>query len=173
MSMETKHGPGQPAAPNGSHEGYERSDADPRGLLHSGAWLIAVLVVVFFSMAWLFDFYGKVQSLGKPASPFERCARAAARAAPASGTARRAARLLRAAGQTSEYLWLGGRAQRRRAHPGGSRHGIDTAARSARARCGRYSRRASAIRRALRPMLPTRTRPGHAASCWSAIRIMK
>jgi hypothetical protein len=71
MSMETKHGPGQPAAPDGSHEGYERSDADSRGLLHSGAWLIAVLVVVFFSMAWLFDFYGKVQSLGKPASPFE------------------------------------------------------------------------------------------------------
>ena len=71
MSMETKHGPGQPAAPDGAHEGYERSDADSRGLLHSGAYLIAVLVVVFFAMAWLFDFYGKVQSLGKPASPFE------------------------------------------------------------------------------------------------------
>ena len=69
MSMETKHGPGQP--PEGSHEGYERSDAEPRSLLHWGGWLIAVLVVVFFSMAWLFGFYGKVQSLGKPASPFE------------------------------------------------------------------------------------------------------
>src|SRR5580704_18289055 len=31
----------------------------------------AVLVVVFVSMAGLFEFYGKVQSLGKPASPFE------------------------------------------------------------------------------------------------------
>jgi hypothetical protein len=71
MSMETKHGPGQPSPQGGSHDGYERSDADPRGLLHSGAYLIAVLVVVFFSMAWLFEFYGKVQSLGKPASPFE------------------------------------------------------------------------------------------------------
>ena len=30
MSMETKHGPGQPAPQGGSHEGYERSDAEPR-----------------------------------------------------------------------------------------------------------------------------------------------
>jgi hypothetical protein len=65
MNMETKPGP------DSSQEGYERSDANPRGLLHWGAYLIVVLVVVFFSMAWLFGFYGKVQSLGKPASPFE------------------------------------------------------------------------------------------------------
>jgi hypothetical protein len=71
MSMETKHGAGQPPPQNGANEGYEHSDADPRGLLRWGAWLIAVLVVVFVSMAWLFGFYGKVQSLGKPASPFE------------------------------------------------------------------------------------------------------
>src|SRR5580658_3788697 len=71
MSMETKHGPGQPPPPNGANKGYERSDANPSGLLHWALWLIAVLVVVFVSMAWLFDFYGKVQSLGKPASPFE------------------------------------------------------------------------------------------------------
>ena len=71
MSMETKHGPGQPPPPNGSNEGYERSDANPKGLLHWALWLIAVLVAVFVSMAWLFNFYGKVQSLGKPASPFE------------------------------------------------------------------------------------------------------
>jgi hypothetical protein len=71
MSMETKHGPGQPSAQGGSQEGYERSDAEPRSLVHSGAWLIAILAVVFVSMAWLFNFYGKVQSLGKPASPFE------------------------------------------------------------------------------------------------------
>jgi hypothetical protein len=71
MSMETKHGPGQPPAPNGANQGYERSDANPSGLLRWALWLIAVLVVVFVSMAGLFDFYGKVQSLGKPASPFE------------------------------------------------------------------------------------------------------
>jgi hypothetical protein len=71
MSMETKHGPGQPPPAGGAQEAYEHSDANARGLLQSGAYLIAVLVVVFFAMAWLFDFYGKVQSLGKPASPFE------------------------------------------------------------------------------------------------------
>ena len=71
MSMETKHGPGQPPAPDGASEGYERSDASPSGLLRWALWLIAVLVAVFISMAGLFDFYGKVQSLGKPASPFE------------------------------------------------------------------------------------------------------
>jgi hypothetical protein len=65
MSMETKHTPGGPG------KGYEHSDANPKGLVHSALWLIAVLVVVFVSMAWLFNFYGKVQSLGKPASPFE------------------------------------------------------------------------------------------------------
>ena len=59
MNMETKHGPGQPA-PGGAKEGYEHSDAEPRSLLHWGAWLIAVLVVVFFSMAWLFGFYGAI-----------------------------------------------------------------------------------------------------------------
>jgi hypothetical protein len=71
MSMETRHGPGEPVAPNGSNEGYERSDANPSGVVRWAVWLIAVLVVVFISMAGLFDFYGKVQSLGKPASPFE------------------------------------------------------------------------------------------------------
>jgi hypothetical protein len=71
MSMETKHGPGQPPPAGGSQQAYEHSDANARGLLQSGAYLIAVLVVVFFAMWWLFDFYGKVQSLGKPASPFE------------------------------------------------------------------------------------------------------
>ena len=71
MSMETKHGPGQPPAPNGVDEGYERSDANPSGVVRWAIWLIAVLVVVFISMAGLFDFYGKVQSLGKPASPFQ------------------------------------------------------------------------------------------------------
>jgi hypothetical protein len=71
MSMETKHGPGDAPPPGGASEGYERSDADPSGLLRWGVALFVVLVVVFVSMAWLFRLYGKVQSLGKPASPFE------------------------------------------------------------------------------------------------------
>src|SRR6202161_4804059 len=71
MSMETKPVPARPPPPNGANEGYEHSDANPSGVLRWALWLIAVLVVVFVSMAWLFGFYGKVQSLGKPASPFE------------------------------------------------------------------------------------------------------
>jgi hypothetical protein len=65
MSMETKHGHGAP------HEGYEHSDASPRSLFKWALALFIVLVVVFVAMRWLFFFYGKVQSLGRPASPFE------------------------------------------------------------------------------------------------------
>ncbi|MFZ3217774.1 MAG: hypothetical protein WA192_17070 [Candidatus Acidiferrales bacterium] len=70
MSMETRHGPGHPPE-GGPNDGYERSDADARALLKWAVGLAVVLVLVFASMQWLFDFYGKVQSLGKPASPFE------------------------------------------------------------------------------------------------------
>ncbi|MGA7917704.1 MAG: hypothetical protein WCA00_20890 [Candidatus Acidiferrales bacterium] len=70
MSMETKHGPGQ--GPHGApNEGYERSDANPRVLSKWAVTLAIVLVVVFLAMWWLFDFFGKEQSLGRPASPFE------------------------------------------------------------------------------------------------------
>jgi hypothetical protein len=70
MSMETKHGPGHDphGAPN---EAYEHSDASPRSLFKWAVALAVVLVVVFVAMRWLFFFYGKVQSLGRPASPFE------------------------------------------------------------------------------------------------------
>ena len=70
MSMETKHGPGHDphGAPN---EGYEHSDASPRSLSKWAVALAIVMVVVFFAMRWLFGFYGKEQSLGRPASPFE------------------------------------------------------------------------------------------------------
>ena len=70
MSMETKHGPGQRAA-RAPNEGYERSDASPRSLSKWAVLLAIVLVVVFLAMWWLFDFFGKEQSLGRPASPFE------------------------------------------------------------------------------------------------------
>ena len=70
MSMETKHGPGHDphGAPN---EGYEHSDANPRSLSKWAVALAIVMVIVFVAMRWLFFFYGKVQSLGRPASPFE------------------------------------------------------------------------------------------------------
>jgi hypothetical protein len=67
MSRETKHGPGHGTP----HEGYEHSDANPRSLFKWALALFIVLVVVFVTMKWLFFFYGKVQSLGRPASPFE------------------------------------------------------------------------------------------------------
>ncbi|MFY9802806.1 MAG: hypothetical protein WA211_16120 [Candidatus Acidiferrales bacterium] len=70
MSMETKHGPGH--EPHGApKEAYERSDANPHNLLKWAVALAVVLVVVFIAMRWLFLFYGKEQSLGRPASPFE------------------------------------------------------------------------------------------------------
>ncbi len=70
MSTETKHGAGHPP-PGGPNDGYERSDADASALLKWAIGLFVVMVAVFVSMAWLFGFFGKVQSLGKPASPFE------------------------------------------------------------------------------------------------------
>lgn len=65
MSMETKHGHGARG------EGYEHSDASARSLSKWALALAIVLVVVFVLMKWLFVFYGNVQSLGRPASPFE------------------------------------------------------------------------------------------------------
>ena len=106
MSMETKQGPGQPAARTARTKATNAATPTRVGCCTPALWLIAVLVVVFFSMAWIFDFYGKVQSLGKPASPFED-----ARVLPPAPrlqvrTARRAACILRAAGQTAEsYGW--------------------------------------------------------------------
>jgi hypothetical protein len=70
MSMETKHGPGHDPH-GGPNDGYEHSDASPRSLTKWALALLVVMVVVFFAMKWLFQFYGKEQSLGRPASPFE------------------------------------------------------------------------------------------------------
>jgi hypothetical protein len=67
MSMETK----LPAPQVNQGEGYERSDADVRSLLKFGFSLFMILVAVFFSMWWMFLYFGKSQQLGPPASPFE------------------------------------------------------------------------------------------------------
>lgn len=72
MSTGIKHPHGPPPNPPVSPgEGYERRDANPGSLFKWGAGLVIVLVVVFLTMWALFDFYGNVQSLGRPASPFE------------------------------------------------------------------------------------------------------
>jgi hypothetical protein len=52
-------------------EGYERRDANIRGLLLFGLFLAAVLVFVFFSMKWTFDWLSAVTPLGPSAAPFE------------------------------------------------------------------------------------------------------
>ncbi len=71
MSTGIKHPPDPPPDRPSQSEGYEHRDANPRNLFEWGLGLATVLVIVFVAMRVLFGFYGKVQSLGKPASPFE------------------------------------------------------------------------------------------------------
>jgi hypothetical protein len=67
MSMETeRHMP-----PRTEGERYERRDANVSTLLMFGAGLFVVIVVVFFAMKGVFDFFAISQKLGPPASPFE------------------------------------------------------------------------------------------------------
>lgn len=51
-------------------EGYERRDASIRGLLLFGLFLALVLVFVFFSMKWTFDWLSAESPRGNPAAPF-------------------------------------------------------------------------------------------------------
>ena len=76
MSMETKHPAGhippggrQPAVD--PSEEYEHRDADTSSLLKYGLGLVIVLILVLFSMKWVFSYFAKSQPLGPPASPFE------------------------------------------------------------------------------------------------------
>jgi hypothetical protein len=68
MSMETKN---PPSAPGANNERYERRDADIGALLKFGLGLAVVLMVVFITMRWTFDYYARSQKLGPPVSPFE------------------------------------------------------------------------------------------------------
>jgi hypothetical protein len=76
MNMETKPPAGH--VPPGSRqsvvdpsEEYEHRDADTHSLLKFGVGLVIVLIVVLFSMKWMFFYFAKSQQLGPPASPFE------------------------------------------------------------------------------------------------------
>jgi len=69
MSMETKR-PGQEAHRN-PEENYEHSDANVSGVLKSGVWLAALLVVVFVGMRFTFHKMSEMTPMGKAASPFE------------------------------------------------------------------------------------------------------
>ncbi len=63
--MENKHS-------DAAHAGYETRDARPRSLLNSAAVLFLALVVVWIGMKWIFDYFGRAQQLGPPATPFEQ-----------------------------------------------------------------------------------------------------
>ena len=75
MNMETKRPGGR--VPSGHKpvdersEEYEHRDADTSSLLKYGLALVIVLIVVLFSMKWMFSYFAKSQPLGPPASPFE------------------------------------------------------------------------------------------------------
>ena len=76
MSMETKR-PAGLTPPGGRQslpdpsEDYEHRDADTGSLLKFGLGLVIILIVVLFSMKWMFSYFAKSQPLGPPASPFE------------------------------------------------------------------------------------------------------
>ena len=66
--METKqpYGPGQPVDRG---PGYEKRDANIKGLLQFAFWMAVVLVVTLFAMRWTLDFFNKMEPLGPPMSP--------------------------------------------------------------------------------------------------------
>ena len=50
-------------------EGYERRDANVRGLVQFAFWLAVVLAVTLIGMKWTFDYLKSVQPLGATSSP--------------------------------------------------------------------------------------------------------
>jgi hypothetical protein len=56
----------------GGHGAYETRDANPSSLVHFAVGLALMLVVVWAGMWWLLGYFGRVQQLGPPATPFEQ-----------------------------------------------------------------------------------------------------
>jgi hypothetical protein len=65
MSPGTEHRPRR-------EEGYERRDANVRGLLQFAVWMAAFLALVIFGMKWTFDHLYAVSPAGPPPTGFER-----------------------------------------------------------------------------------------------------
>jgi hypothetical protein len=63
MSPETEHQPRR-------EEGYERRDANVRGLLRFAFWMAVVLVVVILGMKWTLDHLSAVSPSGPPSTGF-------------------------------------------------------------------------------------------------------
>jgi hypothetical protein len=57
---------------SGNSGGYERRDANPASLVHFCVGLALTLVVAWAGMWWLLGYFGRVQPLGPPATPFQR-----------------------------------------------------------------------------------------------------
>jgi hypothetical protein len=70
MSMETRP-LSEPEIEQARKLGYERSDASVRGLLVFALALAVTVALSVVAMYGLFNVFGKTQSLGPPASPFE------------------------------------------------------------------------------------------------------
>jgi hypothetical protein len=68
MSMETKPPAGQKPEP-GTASAFEHEDASPSGIVISGMLLAALLIVVFFAMAWSYGIFMKMSPVGQNASP--------------------------------------------------------------------------------------------------------
>jgi len=66
--METKQ-PYRPGEPVDRGSGYEKRDANIRGLLQFAFWMAVVLVVTLVAMRWTFGFFNKIEPLGPPVSP--------------------------------------------------------------------------------------------------------
>ena len=54
----------------GGPGGYEKRDANPASLVHFCVGLALTLVVVWAGMWWLMGYFGRVQQLGPPTTPF-------------------------------------------------------------------------------------------------------
>ena len=63
--MDTNHTPGPPG-------GYEKRDANVRNLLLFAAGLFVTLILAAGLSKWAFDYFGRVQKLGPPPTPFEQ-----------------------------------------------------------------------------------------------------
>jgi hypothetical protein len=64
--LSTEHNPS-----GGAHGAYETRDANPSSLVHFAVGLALMLVLVWAGMWWLLGYFGRIQSLGPPATPFE------------------------------------------------------------------------------------------------------
>ena len=90
------------------HNGYEKSDASPRGLLYFLLIMAAILVATSLSLIWLFKHFERAENPGSfVAAPFAGSAAVASASAYSGGAWRRYAKLLSVAAESPQHLRLG------------------------------------------------------------------